>query len=54
MSNPIMAMVSKDVLTSENFPKWKSNLNIVLVSERIRVILIEDRPPFPGPNASGH
>ena len=32
MSNPIMVMLSKDVLTGENFLKWKSNLNIVLVS----------------------
>ena len=52
MSNPIMALLSKDVLTGENFPKWKSNLNIVLVSESIRFILTEDRPPLPGPSAS--
>ena len=47
MSNPIMALLSKDVLTGDNFPKWKSNLNIVLVSESIRFILTEDRPPLP-------
>ena len=52
MSNPIMALLSKDVLTGENFPKWKSNLNIVLVSESIRFILTEDRPTLPGPSAS--
>ena len=38
--------MSKDVLTSDNFPKFKSNLIIVLVSESIHFIL------FPAPNAS--
>lgn len=52
MSNPIMALLSKDVLTGDNFPKWKSNLNIVLVSESIRFILTEDRPPLPAHGAS--
>ena len=52
MSNPIMPLLSKDVLTSDNFPKWKSNLNIVLVSESLRFILIEERPVLPAPNAS--
>ena len=52
MLNPIVALLSKDVLTGDNFPKWKSNLNIVLVSESIRFILTEERPAFPAPNAS--
>lgn len=52
MSNPIMALLSKDVLTGDNFPKWKSNLNIVLVSGSIRFILTEKRPLFHAPYAS--
>ena len=52
MSNPIMALLLKDVLTGENFPKWKSNLNIVLVSESIRFILIEEKLVFPNSTAS--
>ena len=52
MSNPIMALLLKDVLTGENFPKWKSNLNIVVVSESICFILTEERPPFPTSNLS--
>lgn len=47
-----MALLSKDVLTGDNFPKWKSNLNIVLVSESIRFILTEERPPIHTLNAS--
>ena len=52
MSNPIMALLSRDVLTGENFPKWKSNLNIALVNESIRFILTEEKPAFPNSTAS--
>ena len=47
MSNSMMALYSKDVVTGENFPKWKSNLNIVLLSKSIRFILTEEKPAFP-------
>ena len=40
MGNPITALLSRDVLIGENFKKWKSNLNIVLVSESIRFMLV--------------
>ena len=52
MSKPIMALLSKDVLTDEKFPKWKSNPNIVLVSESIRFILTEEKPAFHNSTAS--
>ena len=54
MSNPIIALLSKDILTGENFQKWKSNLNIVLVGENIRYILNMSRPPPPNNNATRH
>ena len=47
MSNPIIALLSKDVLTGDNFQKWKSNLNIVLVGENIRYIRNVPKPPVP-------
>ena len=47
-----MGLLSKDVLTGDNFPKWKLNLNIAPVSERIHFILTEERPPYPGHAAS--
>ena len=47
-----MVLLSKNVLTGENFPKWKSNLNIVLVSESIRFILTEEKPAFPNSTVS--
>ena len=52
LGNPIIALLSKDVLTGDNFSKWKSNLNIVLVSESIRYVLTESRPPVPTANAA--
>ena len=52
LGNPIIALLSKDVLTGDNFSKWKSNLNIVLVSESIRYVLTESCPPVPTANAA--
>ena len=52
MSNPIIALLSKDVLTRDNFHKWKSNLNIVLVGENIRYILNVPKPPIPNNTAT--
>ena len=52
MSNPIIALLSKDVLTGDNFQKWKSNLNIVLVGENIRYILNVPKPLIPNNNAT--
>ena len=54
MSNPIIALLSKDVLTGENFQKWKSNLNIVLVGENIKYILSVPRPHLPNNTTARH
>ena len=34
-SNPIIALLANESLTGDNFVKWKSNVNIVLVCEKI-------------------
>ena len=52
MSNPIIALLSKDILTRDNFQKWKSNLNIVLVRENIWYILNVPKPPVPNNTAT--
>ena len=52
MANPIVALLSRTVLTGENFQKWKSDLNIVLMSENMRFILTDPCPPVPAANAS--
>ena len=50
MANPIVALLSRTVLTGENFQKWKSDLDIVLISENIRFILIDPCPLVPATN----
>ena len=52
ISKPIISLLSKDVLTGDNFQNWKSNLSIVLVDENIRYILLMPRPPPPNNNAT--
>ena len=52
MSNPIIALLSKDVLIGDNFQKWKSNLNIVQVGKNIRYILNVPKPPVPNNTAT--
>ena len=54
MSNPIIALLSKDVLTGENFQKWISNFNIMLAGENIRYILNVDKPSVPNNTATRH
>ncbi|KAG6538132.1 hypothetical protein ZIOFF_003243 [Zingiber officinale] len=52
MGNPIMSLLANNTLTGENFPKWKSNINIMLVSENNRFVLTEECPPVPPANAA--
>ena len=52
MGNPFTALLSRDVLTDENFQKWKPNLNIILVSKSISYVLIENRPPVSTVNST--
>ena len=51
-SNPIIALLANESLTSDNFVKWKSNVNIVLVCENNRFVLIEECPAEPAANAA--
>ncbi|XP_062099814.1 uncharacterized protein LOC133805661 [Humulus lupulus] len=51
-SNPIISLLSKELLTGENFMKWKSNINIVLIGDNSKFVMTEAEPDFPGENAS--
>ena len=44
--------MANNILTEDIYQKWKSNFNIVLVSENIRHVLTEGCPPLPTANAS--
>ena len=51
-SNPIIALLANESLTGDNFAKWKSNVNIVLVYENNRFVLTEECPAEPAANAT--
>ncbi|XP_062100732.1 uncharacterized protein LOC133806652 [Humulus lupulus] len=48
MSNPIISLLSKKLLTGENFRKWKSNINIVLIGDNSKFVMTEVFPDVPG------
>ena len=50
--NPIIALLANESLTGDNFVKWKSNVNIVLVCETNRFVLIEECPAEAAANAA--
>jgi hypothetical protein len=51
MVSPIISILSNDKLTGENFVKWKSNMNAILVCEDLKFVLTEECPPEPARNA---
>ena len=51
-SNPIITLLANEKLTGDNFIKWKSNMNIVLVSEDYKFVLTEECPPQPAANVT--
>ena len=52
MGKLITTLLSKDVVTGENIQKWKSNLNVVVVSERMRFVPTDNHPPVPTANST--
>ncbi|XP_024023051.1 uncharacterized protein LOC112092085 [Morus notabilis] len=52
MSNPIFVLLASQILNGENFVKWKSNMNILLICKNYHFVLKEDCPPVPPANAA--
>ena len=50
-NNPIIAIPSREKFNRENFVKWKSNMNIVLICGNYKFFLIEECPLEPVANA---
>ena len=50
-SNPIIALLTHEKLNGDNYIKWKSNINIVLICENQKFVLTEECPPEPHANA---
>ena len=51
-NNPIIGLLANEKLSGDNFVKWKSNINIVLICENQKFVLTEECPPEPSANAS--
>ena len=51
-NNPIIALLANEKLSGDNFIKWKSNINIMLICENQKFVLTEECPPEPLANAS--
>ena len=51
-NNPIIALLANEKLSGNNFVKWKSNINIVLICENQKFILTNECHPKPPANAS--
>ena len=51
-SNPIIALLAHEKLDGDNYIKWKSNINIVLICENQKFVLTEECPPEPPASAS--
>ena len=51
-NNPIIALLANEKLNGDNFIKWKSNMNIVLICENQKFVLTEECPPEPPANAA--
>ena len=51
-SNPIIALLANEKLNGDNYVKWKSNINIVLICENQKFVLTEECPPEPHATAS--
>ena len=43
-NNPIIVLLANEKLNGDNFVKWKSNMNIVLIYENQKFVLIEECP----------
>ena len=51
-NNPIISLLANEKLSGANFVKYKPNINIVLICENQKFVLIEECPPEPPANAS--
>ena len=51
-NNLIIALLANEKLSGDNFFKWKSNINIVLICENQKFVLTEECPLEPPANAS--
>ena len=51
-NNPIISLLAHEKLSGDNFVKWNSNINIVLICENQKFVLTQECPLEPPSNAS--
>ena len=51
-NNPIIALLTNEKLSGDNFVKWKSNINILIISKNQKFVLTKECPLEPPTNAS--
>ena len=51
-TNLIFTFLASQILIGENFIKWKSNMNILLIHDNYHFVLREDCPSVPPANAA--
>ena len=51
MVSPLISILANDKLNGENYVKWKSNMNAVLVCEDLKFVTTQPCPPQPAENA---
>ena len=51
-NNPIIALLANEKLSGDNFVKWNSNINIVLICKNQKFVLTKKCPPEPFANVS--
>ena len=54
MQTPVNALLALEKLNGENSYKWKSNLNLMLVSENHKFVLTEECPEEHIADANAH
>ncbi|XP_038889092.1 uncharacterized protein LOC120079003 [Benincasa hispida] len=52
MSTSIIQQLAFEKLNDDNYETWKSNINMILVIDDLRFVLMEECPPSLGPNAN--
>ena len=51
MASAIISIIKQqEKLTGDNYVKWKSDMNAILVCEDLKFVLMEECPPEPAPN----
>ncbi|XP_038882318.1 uncharacterized protein LOC120073562 [Benincasa hispida] len=52
MATATLSLLATDKLTGENYASWKNTINMILIIEDLRFVLMEECPLIPPPTAA--